>query len=312
MSKPTQAQTILTFFRAMVCLACLLPSQVSVAQLAGSRGGVYGQNSETAHWPEIDSEVVERYITIEGVVERRVEATHLRIVLALSSEGNNAMECHADMQQRLVSIEDAWSDIGIPPASIYRDFIAILPRYQWQIENQNGSEVAVERLAGYRMQVNLHVKAQGEKQANAVIEAAFSQEVTDIIAFDYWTPEIDDLKKQTLKEATLAAKAKASTLFEALLDDTPPVVNLQTQTRTHFPETLYESFENAYSESIDLPSRRNLPSIRAWRPKNTYYRGLQTDADATPAELPLKPEITVVSRVRLYYLSPAHQPKDMN
>ena len=89
-------------------------------------------------------------------------------------------------------------------------------------------------------------------------------------------------------------------------------VNLQTQTRTHFPESLYESFENAYSESIDLPSRRNLPSIRAWRPKNTYYRGLQTDADATPAELPLKPEITVVSRVRLYYLSPAHQPKDMN
>jgi uncharacterized protein YggE len=295
-----------------VCLFIPLPPRQAFGQLAGSRGGVYGQNTGTPNWPEIAPEVVERYITIEGVAETRVEATHLRIVLALTSEGENAMECHAEMQRRLSAVESAWKTMGIPNDSIHRDFIAILPRYQWQIETQNGSEVAIERLAGYRMQVNMHVEAQGESEANAVIEAAFAHDVTDIIAFDYWNPEIDELKTQTLKEATAAAKTKGETMFAALFDETPRVVNLQTQTKTHFPASLYESFENAYSETIDLPSRRNLPSMNAWRPKNTYYLGLQSDGDVTPNSLRLKPEITVVARVRLYYLSPAYPPRNPN
>jgi uncharacterized protein YggE len=312
MAVPAVCRSTTTIFRVTIFLCYLMQSQIVMGQLAGSRGGVYGQNGGETNWPEIPPEIVERYITIEGVAEARIEATQLRIVLALSSEGTNAVECHADMQERLASVENSWKAMGIQPQSMHRDFIAILPRYQWQIENQNGSEVAVERLAGYRMQVNLHVEAQGEEEANAVIEAAFAKEVTDIIAFDYWNPEIDELKEQTRREATNAAKAKAEPLFETLFNEIPRVVNVQTQTKTHFPESLYESFENAYSQSIDLPSRRNLPSINAWRPKNTYYRGLQSDGDITPAELRLKPEITVVSRVRLYYLSPAYPQESSN
>ena len=41
------------------------------------------------------------------------------------------------------------------------------------------------------------------------------------------------------------------------------------------------------------------------RPRNTYYRGLYTDGDMQPSELPMQPEISVISTVRLYFESPA-------
>jgi hypothetical protein len=50
---------------------------------------------------------------------------------------------------------------------------------------------------------------------------------------------------------------------------------------------------------------RNVPFIHASRPRNTYYRGLYSDGDIQPRDLPMNPEISVISTVRLYFKSPA-------
>ena len=50
---------------------------------------------------------------------------------------------------------------------------------------------------------------------------------------------------------------------------------------------------------------RDVAMIQADRPRNTYYRGLNTDGDIQPRELPMRPEISVISTVRLYFRSPA-------
>ena len=44
--------------------------------------------------------------------------------------------------------------------------------------------------------------------------------------------------------------------------------------------------------------------IRTFRPKNTYDRGLFSNSDIQPAELPMQSEISVVSTVKLFYESP--------
>jgi hypothetical protein len=57
-------------------------------------------------------------------------------------------------------------------------------------------------------------------------------------------------------------------------------------------------------DSVATTARRDISFIRAHRPQNTYYRGLRGDADKQPAALAMKPEISVVSTVRLYFESP--------
>ena len=94
-------------------------------------------------------------------------------------------------------------------------------------------------------------------------------------------------------------------LLKALFDPRPPVINVQEQTTVRYPESLYDAFVNSYQEEVTPAWKSDLPFLRAYRPRNTYYRGLHTDGDVQDAGLPMHPEISVVSTVRLYFESPA-------
>jgi hypothetical protein len=83
------------------------------------------------------------------------------------------------------------------------------------------------------------------------------------------------------------------------------VINVQEQTTVHYPESLYHSFVNSHDEEFTTGWRRDTPFIRAHRPRNTYYCGLDFDGDIRARKLPMRPEISVVSNVRLYFESPA-------
>ena len=47
-----------------------------------------------------------------------------------------------------------------------------------------------------------------------------------------------------------------------------------------------------------------MPRFGAAKPKNTYYQGLLEETDVRGKGLPLRPRISVVSTVRLYYATP--------
>ena len=83
------------------------------------------------------------------------------------------------------------------------------------------------------------------------------------------------------------------------------MINVQEQVEVHYPESLYHSFTNAVDQEVIPDAWRNQTLIRAQRPKNTYYRGFYSDGDVQPRDLPMKPEISVVAIVRIYFESPA-------
>jgi uncharacterized protein YggE len=200
----------------------------------------------------------------------------------------------------------AWTTLGIAAEKVHVDFIAVLPRYEWRLEKRGDVDVGVEQKAGYRMQSNLHLAVESEAQAQAALARAFAEGVTDIIAFDYLSDELDAIKLKAREQALTAARTKADLLL-AVLPDRPRVINLQERTDVRYPESMYQSFSNAYDEQVTPAYRSDVPFLRAYRPQNTYYRGLHSDSDIQPAELPMRPEISVVSTVRLYFESPSAQ-----
>ena len=188
---------------------------------------------------------------------------------------------------------------------VAEDFIAILPRYQWTIQKRGDAEVGVEERSGYHMQTNLHVPLDGEQDAQTALNAAFEHGVTDIIAFDYHNDGLNELKADARVRALDAANDKADALLRELFgDQRPKVINVQEHTVVHRPQSQYQSFTNTVDQSITTAPRQGMPLIGAIRPRNTYYRGLQSGADIEPQRLALRPEISVVSTVRLYYESP--------
>lgn len=294
-----------------VLLACMgLTPSSALAQFGGSRAGVESNTPGVTGLPTLSREVAESFITVDGRAEIRVRPTKIRIVLAVVSEGETAQECHQKVDDAINQLKKSWNRIGIAPESIVEDFIAVLPVYEWKIVEKDRKEVGMEKKTGYRMQTNVHLAVPNDANSAKPLTVAFEQGVTDIIAFDYWSEELDAFKVKAREQAIKAARSKADQLMGTLFEVAPPVINVQEHTTVHYPESLYHSFVNVADNEITPAWRSDISFIRANRPRNTYYRGLHADADVQARELPMRPEISVVSSVRIYYQSPAANQKN--
>lgn len=300
------------FYLVVLVLLVAAPLAVALAQFGGSRAGVGGVAASASPAPPIwNPDTAEAFLTIDATAELRVRPTQIRVVLAVIGEAETAQLCRQQVNEQIARLRAAWKPLGLDGDKIVEDFIAVLPRYEWQEEQRNGREMLVEKKSGYRLQSNVHLAVPDETAAQAALGLAFEQGVTDIIAFDYGHADLDDVKRQARAAALQEAQAKANLLLGAVLDNKPPVINVQEDTAVHYPEALYHSFENVDDQQVVSGWRDGVPRIRAHRPKNTYYRGLPHRGDIQPRDLPMHAEITVVSTVRLYFASPAaaHRPR---
>ncbi len=292
----------------MVAVLASQTFSMAIAQMSGSRGGAgnpQGGNAEVGYFPSLTKDTVESFITVEGRAEVRVKPTQIRMVLAVTSTAKTAQECQAAVKAQIEKLRSGWQKLNIGNDKIVEDFIAVLPTFAWNVEKKGEINANVESHTGYKMQTNIHLSVKDDEAANAALNAAFEQGITDIIAFDYWSPEIDAAKLRAREEAIKAAKGKADVLL-ALFDAKPPVINVQEETTVRKPESLYESFANAVDGEVQNGWRdHNLPTFHAPRPKNTYFKGLQSSGDIQGSALPMKMEISIVSSVRIYYESPA-------
>ena len=117
-------------------------------------------------------------------------------------------------------LKAAWAKMGIAPGSVVVNFIAVVPRYAWSVRKPNKMEVGVEKKVGYRMQTNIHLAVQKDSTAQTAVPTDF-EEVTDIIAFDYWSGDLDGIKVKARQQAVKAARGKADALFAAFSTDRP-------------------------------------------------------------------------------------------
>ena len=291
-------------FAVFLLVLTSLPVSVSVGQHGGSRAGVENYSDYTENLSMLSRDAAEGVITIDGRAEIRLRPTEIRIVLAVTSEGQTAQECQKTIDETIRKLKAAWTGMGIPDEKIVEDFIAVLPVYEWIVEKRGTRDADVEKKSGFRMQTNIHLAVVNDASVKKALTLAFEQGVTDIIAFDYWSKELDEMKTTAREQAVKAARNKSDILL-ALFEDRPPLINVQEQTTIRYPESLYDSFVNTFDEELTPGRRDDQPSIRAYRPRNTYYRGVRTDSDIQGRELPTSPEIYLVSTVRLYFESPA-------
>ncbi len=295
-----------------LCAVAFQPARLFSQGFGTGRSGTTISQSYDAHWkglPELEPSLALQFITVEGTAELRVVPEEVRVILAVTIEGASADECQTKVAERIKRIVTDWSNSKIPQDKIVEDFINVLPVYKWVIETQNGEKVVVQKHAGFRMQTNLHVAVKTESEAMQAIQQAFRHGVTDIITFDYWSPKLDEQKREARKAAIAAAKEKADTLLE-IFDSRPKIVNIQEATGVFFPHAMYRTTENVLEESTEyLSNWRGRLRFKAYRPKMTFLDAPQSNADVRPAELMMRPEIAVISTVRLYYQSPGEPPK---
>ncbi|MEQ1903201.1 MAG: SIMPL domain-containing protein [Pirellulaceae bacterium] len=259
-----------------------------------------------------------KLIEVSGAAEIRVKPTEIRLVLATVAEGTTANECQTASSQRVQKLSVDLQKIGIAQESIFEDFISILPIYEFEEMELKKFTVMKETLVRFRFQSNLHLKLTDNAQASRALRVAFENGITDIIAFDYWSPDLEAAKTEAFQKAIAAARAKAKIIFDSeLFPEKLPMVNFTEEGRVIFPKDMYSSYQNTIEQSLTTSYnwRPDIPRLNAARPMTTYYRGPELTGESLSRELPMKPEISVVSKVNLYFDSPAalrHDNDDKN
>ena len=306
-------QKMRTSFRQMVAVTLLLVAWVlvpnGIAQLSGSRGGSYAANQQQSQvqFSTLTPETAQSFIVVEGKSVLSAQPTAVRIVLAITHEAETSKECKAGIESKIAELRPLWNKAGVDNEKIVEDFISILPRYEFEAKKLGSQEVAMEKKVGYSMQTNVHLAVKDDAEAMKVLDVAFTNGITDIIGFDYWSEELDRKKEEVRAKALQVAKRKSKMLFDGLFEKTPRVINVQENTVVVNPASMYESFTNTSTGDYQTNywSRKNMPLVKLARPKNTYYRGNLPNADTQAEKLPMRAELSVVSTVRIYYESPA-------
>lgn len=289
---------------ALSVLALAALSAPSPAQHSGTIGG--RATAPTRLGPSrLPREEAGAFIRIEGSCELRVPADGLRIVFAVTSEAEAAAACWNAQRERRDAFVDALIQSGVAADSVEVDFIGMLPVYSWKHEQRDGQSLLVEHLVAQRLQENVHVVVPDESAARRVIELALDHDVNDVIAVDYWSRQADAKRREALATALEEAQSKAKLLLTSFAT-TPPCANVEEETKLLTPRELYRSFENAYEGELRTEWIENAPRVHAPRPKNIFYEGFRGDVDRGASGSALKPEISVVSTVVLYFESPAH------
>ena len=291
---------------ASVLVLLLSLTHCGFAQMVGSRGGVFGADLDSTLQSEMTPELAQSVVIVEGSAVESVKPSQIRIILALTFEGMSSRECKTGVEEKIAQLRPLWKQAGLADDKIVEDFISILPRYEIEFKKQDDREMAMEKKSGYIMQTNIHLAVADDAEAMKALEIAFANGVTDIIGFDYWSDELDQKKKDVRAKAIQAAKEKSELLL-GLFENKPPVINVQENTTVVYPESMYASFQNSLSSEYhaNYNSRRNIPLIKLPRPQNTYYRGNLPNADVHATGLPMRPALSVVSTVKIFYQSPA-------
>ena len=272
------------------------------AQFSGSFGGTQGAGVQQSALPEFNP-MIQQYIQVDATVETRVEPDQVRIVLAVTHDGKTPAECKEAVFSKIDQLRSALVSSGLKKEDIVDDFIASLPRYEFKPEDRGGRKYSVEFKSGYSMQSNLHIKAENDAAAMKVLQMAFDLGISDIIGVDYGSSTLDAAKTDALKQAISKAQEKSELLL-SVFEKRPEPINIQSATEVVQPSANYVSFDNSNSETYRY-GKKDLPEIRAFRPKNTFYKGyFNPQADVQPNDVAMKSEITLVSKVSLFYASP--------
>ena len=147
-----------------------------------------------ADLPLLEPPIAKGYITIEGRAEVRVRPTDVRMVLAVTSEGETAPACQQTINAAIDRLRAAWSKMAIGPERVVVDFIAVLPRISGARRNAAIWTRKWKRRSATACRPTSIWPAHGEAEASAALAKALEQGITDIIAFDYWSKDLDDVK----------------------------------------------------------------------------------------------------------------------
>lgn len=274
----------------------LLLSYYSFAQVAGNinyQNQVrYTENNINAATPS-NSDVL---IRVKGMAN--VKADNYVAIFNVTQVGKTTEEVNLLMDER---IKQALGNMANKPSvTTFVDMISFVPVYEFEANKKLFSKNTYNEIPkGFELKKNLHISYTDPNLLNEIIASLSKHEIYDLVRVDYFSNEIEGIKKELMVKASTLLQEKLQG-YEALLgtdlDSLPKQIS--DTYRVVLPIESYKSYQAYNSSSLNLKKAANVNQTE--KSVTLYYQPvIDKEFDFVINPIVLEPVIQVMYEVKL-------------
>lgn len=235
-------------------------------------------------------------ISVKGLAN--IKADTYVAIFSVSQVGKTAEETNTLIEKR---IEQATKEIQAKTGvSLYLDMISFVPMYEFEVEKKVFSKNTYNEVpSGFELKKNIHIRYTDPTQLNDFISILSNYEVYDLVRVDYFSSNLENIKKELMDKARLLLQEKIKN-YEAILGES--FANYEKRMADGYkmmlPAEMYKSYEAYNSSSLTVKKTAN--TNQANKTKTFYYQPIiDKEFDFVINPTILEPVIQVMYEVKL-------------
>jgi uncharacterized protein YggE len=285
------------FFLPLFSVVCF---QLSFSQVSGNinyrNRTQYPENNINIENPVIARDVNESIISVKGMAN--VKAEEYVAIFSITQVAENAEEVNDLIDRRINgSLDRIKTRKGV---ETYVDMISFVPVYQYNVEKKTSSKKTYNEVpAGFELKKNIHIKFTDPSQLNDFISILSKNEIYHLVRVDYFAGNMESVKKELIRKATLALQEKTANLQNLLGENFAGAEkNLNDGFRVTLPTEMYRSYEAYNSSSLTLTKFSNISQVA--KSVTSYYQPvLDKEFDFVINPVIHEPVIQVMYEIKL-------------
>lgn len=273
----------------------LLFSSFIMAQASGNINYQYQQsynnNTIDINFPS-NTDII---VSVKGLTN--VKADAYTAIFSITQTGKTTKEVNELMDQRITqSLNEIKLKKGV---ETFIDMISFVPVYEYETEKKVFNRKTYNEVpAGFELKKNIHIKYTDPNQLNEFISILSNYEIYDLVRVDYFSTELETVKKEMMTKAKLLVQEKLKN-YQELLGET--FTNAEKKITDDYivslPVEMYKSYEAYNSSSLNL-KKANINQIN--KSITLYYQPIfNKEFDFVINPTVLEPVIQIQYQVKI-------------
>lgn len=236
-------------------------------------------------------------VDVKGMAN--VKADAYVAIFSVTQVGKTAEEVNELMNKR---INNSLAEIKTKNITeTFVDMISFVPVYEFEVEKKVFSKKNYNEVPkGFELKKNIHIKYTDPNLLNDIITTLSKEEIYDLVRVDYFSGNLENIKKELMNKAKLLLQEKLKN-YEAALGQ-PYAVTVEKKVADGFkivyPVEMYKSYEAYNSSSLNLKKSANVNY--ADKSTTLYYQPIiDKEFDFVINSSILEPVIQVLYEVKL-------------
>lgn len=267
--------------------------------MAQASGNINYQHQQSYNNNTIDinfSSNTDIIVSVKGLAN--VKADAYTAIFSVTQTGKTTKEVDELMNQRITqSLNEIKLKKGV---ETFVDMISFVPVYEYETEKKVFNRKTYNEVpAGFELKKNIHIKFADPAQLNEFISILSNYEIYDLVRVDYFSTELETVKKEMMTKAKLLVQEKLKN-YQELLGET--FTNAEKKITDDYivslPVEMYKSYEAYNSSSLSLKKAANINQLN--KSITLYYQPvLDKNFDFVINPAVLEPVIQIQYQVKI-------------